>query len=75
MKQSDYAFVAALLKTTEGKRVMGVVEEICEVKASAAPGEEGGAVCSNLLAIQAGRRSVYNKLRAAEQLGDKIHES
>lgn len=75
MKRSDYAFLAAFLKTSEGARVKAILQEICEVYASAAPGEESGAVCSNVLAIQAGRRSVYNKVLAAEQLGDTIHES
>ena len=75
MKRSDYTFLAPFVKTIEGRKFMGILEELCEVNVSAIPGETENSVCSQLLAVQAGRRSVYNKILAAVKLGEHVHES
>lgn len=59
------------MKTGEGKRLESLLQDLCEVH-SVVPVKEDGSVCPQAVVMQAGKRSVFNKLKAFEKLGDQV---
>ena len=72
LTKSQIGFVSGCLKTNEGKRFDECLRVICEVDSSIVPGEDMGKICPTTLAVQAGRRSVFNKILAAKKVGERI---
>ncbi len=71
MKKSDILWLTSFSKTEDGKKIISVLSELCEVL-TAVPSKEDGSVCPNAVVLQAGKRSVFNKLKAFIQLGDQV---
>ena len=71
MKKSDILWLSSFSKTGDGQQMMSILSELCEVPA-AVPSKEDGSVCPQAVVLQAGKRSVYNKLKAFIQLGDTV---
>ena len=71
MRKSDILWLSSFSKTGDGQQMISILKDLCEVPA-AVPTQEDGSVCPQAVVLQAGKRSVYNKLQAFIQLGDKV---